>query len=109
MRAGKLRDLLTIQEPTITQDDYGGVKKTWNLWRKAWANIEYLTGRELWQAQQANSQAEGRITVRSGDVDGIKPKMRIKKNDNIYEILAVFPADNRGRETQVLFRRWLDE
>jgi len=106
MRAGRLRDLIEIQELTVEQDEYGGTYEEWNTWKHVWAKIEFLRGRTLFEAQAAASEAQGRIYIRH--VDGISPEMRIKHGDKYLEILSVLPADNKSREIEILFREWLD-
>ncbi len=107
MRAGRLRDKIEIQELTVTQDDYGGTVEDWTKWDAVWGDIEYLRGRTLFEAQAAQSNAEGRIYIRY--LSGIKPEMRIKHGDEYLEILSILPADNKRREIEILFRQWLDE
>ena len=106
MRAGTLRDYVTIQSLTTSQDAYGGVTETWADFASVWANVEYLTGNELWRAQQANSEARGRVRIRHRN--DIKPTMRIKHGSIYLDILSVLPADNKGRELELPFKEWLD-
>lgn len=106
MRGGKLRDKVTIQKLTTSQDSYGGVTESWSTQASVWANVEYLSGNELFRAQQANSQAKGRVTIRRRT--DIEPTMRILHGSDYLEIISVYPSDNMGKATELLFKEWLD-
>lgn len=106
MRAGNLRDYITIQSLTTGQDAYGGVTETWGTFVSVWAEVQYLTGNELWRAQQANSEARGKVRIRYRS--DIKPTMRIKHGDVYLDILTVLPLDNKSRELELLFKEWLN-
>ena len=118
--AGELRQRLTFQSLTVGQDSYGGITESWlpiidptdPAYNAAafeaatvWAEVEYLSGRELWQAQQANSEASGRVRMRYRS--DIVPTMRIAHGSKYLEIISVLPADNKGRELELLFKEWL--
>lgn len=107
MRAGKLRDKLMIQALTTGVDSYGGVTETWTDHASVWGEVEYLTGSERWRAQAVNAEAQGRVRIRYRP--GIEPTMRIKHGDVYLSIISVLPADNKGRELELMFREWLDE
>jgi len=80
--------------------------ETWADHATVWATVEYLSGRELWQAQQANSEANGRVRIRHrADVD---PTMRIIYGSKTLEIITVLPADTKNRELHLLFKEALD-
>jgi SPP1 family predicted phage head-tail adaptor len=106
MRAGQLRDKVTIQKITYSQDSYGGVTEAWSTHAAVWARVEYLTGSELFKAQQVNAQVKGRIRIRRRS--DIEANMRVLFGSVYLEILAVYPADNMGRETEILFGEWTD-
>jgi len=98
MRAGQLRDI-TIQKITYSQDSYGGVTEAWSTHAAVWARVEYLTGSELFKAQQVNAQVKGRIRIRRrSDIEAnmrvdIEANMRVLFGSVYLEILAVYPAD----------------
>ena len=105
MAAGDLRQRVTLQTLSVTLDPYGGTVEGWVDSATVWAKVEYLTGRELWQAQQANSEAKGRVSMRYRDVT---PTMRIHHDGVYLEIVSVLPADTAKRELEILFKEWLD-
>ena len=106
VRIGALRHRVTFQRLTVTQDDYGGTVKSWVDHATVWAVVEYLSGRELWQAQQANSEASGRVRIRHRE--DIEPTMRIVHGSKYLEIITVLPVDSKDREMHLLFKEALD-
>ncbi len=104
--AGKMRNRITFEQPVQTQDAAGGLTTIWTAAFTVWAEVKYLDGREYWQAQQANSEAEGRITMRyRADVT---PDMRIIYGTQTLHILAPFAADNKNKQMRVLFKEARD-
>jgi len=64
MRAGKLRHRVQIQERVETKDAHGGITESWSTVVTRYASIEPLSGRELFEAQKASSEATVRIKMR---------------------------------------------
>lgn len=93
MKIGKLRHRVTIQKLISTPDGGGGSTKTWIDDATVWAAIEPLRGGERYVAQQIQSELTHKITMRYRE--GIKPQMRIKYKDRIFEILSVIDIDER--------------
>jgi len=106
MIGGALRDYLTFQAVTVSQDAYGGVQETYADSKYAWGEVSYMNGTELWKAQSLNANAQGKIRIRSNA--DILPTMRVKHGAKYLEILSVYPADNKNIETEIVFREWLD-
>ena len=106
MRAGSIRHRVTFQKLTETQDPMGGIVEGWTDHATVWAEVQYLTGREYWQAQQANSEAEGRVRIRHRD--DIEPTMRVVYGTKHLHILSPFTYDSKNREMHILFKEALD-
>jgi len=53
-----------IQAASDSRDAHGGNVRTWGTVATVWASVEPLTGRELSEAQQVESRATVRITMR---------------------------------------------
>jgi SPP1 family predicted phage head-tail adaptor len=121
MRAGALRHRVTFQTLTLTQDDYGGMVQAWlpvvdstdpaynaTAFNAAtvWAEVNFLSGREYWDAQKANSEAQGRVKIRHRS--DIVPTMRIVYGSKILHILAPFTYDTKNQEMHILFKEALD-
>lgn len=64
IEAGKLNRRIRMQSATETRDAHGGVIKAWADIGDAWVSIEPMTARELWQAQQVNSDATTKMRGR---------------------------------------------
>lgn len=62
--AGKLDRRVTLQTPTVTRGDLGGLAQTWVDLATVWAQVRPLSGREASRAQQVQSVASLAITLR---------------------------------------------
>lgn len=75
MRAGQLRERVTIQQQATVADSQGGRAVTWGALATVWARVEPLSAREQLQAQSLGSRVAYRVTLRQrGDVT---PAMRL--------------------------------
>jgi SPP1 family predicted phage head-tail adaptor len=85
---GELRHRVEFLTPPETQNAYGEVDETgtWSVFKTVWASVEPLKGRELFTAQQINSEIT--CKVKCWYVPGIKAKMRIKARGQIFEIIG---------------------
>jgi SPP1 family predicted phage head-tail adaptor len=95
MQAGKLRHRLAIQSPTeiIVR---GEPSVTWNTVATRWAQIEPLTGRELWNARQVQPDITHRIELRHDSSILITSKWRLLLNGTrVLEILSVRRPEER--------------
>lgn len=75
MRAGALNQLITLQRRVEARNDAGEVTWTWQDWETVWAAVEPLRSRELFSAQQVQSQST--LLVRIRHLSGVKATMRI--------------------------------
>ncbi len=101
MRAGELRERITIQAPTAVQNSYGEETITWSDVATVWASVEFLAGQERYQraVDQAVSTATYRITMRYRD--DVTEEHRIQWRGRYLGILSVHP-DYAGGITQCL-------
>lgn len=99
MRAGLLRNYITIQENKPTRDATGAVVDNWVEFAKLYANIKPINGREYFSAEKFNAQVDTEITVRF--VSGIKAEMRVLFGTRVYEIMYVYDRDERTREIKL--------
>jgi head-tail adaptor len=104
---GKLRHLVSIEQPSKSQDSTGAEVLTWTEYAKAWAFIEpYIdsarfAGRELMVAgDQVQAVSYTRFRLRW--IPGIVPKMRVNFTQSgttrLFDILAVNSRDERNFE-----------
>jgi SPP1 family predicted phage head-tail adaptor len=89
MRAGKLRQLVTIQSVIVTQSATGAPQRTFQDFAKVWASFEPITlkSAEMVLAQQEQNQAMYRATIRH--MDGIDTTMRVVFDGNAYDIASI--------------------
>lgn len=101
MRAGKLRNRLTLQQPVRTPDGQGGFTLTWTDVATVWADIRQLAGREYLLAQQLGTALSHEVSIRyRADVIA---SWRGKDTDNtVLDIHSVSNPDGLKRETLLL-------
>lgn len=100
MRAGRLRHLVIIQEPTETNDTQGQAVKTWGTFATVHAAVEPLTGREYFAAQQINAETSTKITIRY--LAGITQKMRVSYDSRLYNIEGMKNIGERDRQIELM-------
>jgi SPP1 family predicted phage head-tail adaptor len=95
MEIGKLNRLVTLQQPSTTQDAAGQPAPTWSDLASVWANIRYLSGMETIKAgaETAVVNASIRIRYRSD----VTAAMRVSIGETVFQIKAVMP-DEAGRQ-----------
>lgn len=97
MRAGKLRQLIDIEQYSETQDGTGDPVKGWTTFVSAVpASIEPMSGRETFTSQQVLSSTTH--AVRTRYFAGVTSKMRVKFGVRYFRINDVRNVDERGRE-----------
>jgi len=105
MRAGRLRQRVTIREKSVTRGDYGAETVTWTAVATVWASVEPLRGREFLEAQREGAEVTTKVVMRYRG--GIVPEMQVTYSDHTYDVLAVIHVDERGRELQLMCREVL--
>lgn len=96
MIIGKLRHRIEIQTASEAADSLGQMTKTWTTAVTRYAAIEPLSGRELIQAQQVNSEITHKVTLR---YYAVTSKMRFKFGSRYFEIMSVINKEERNLET----------
>jgi len=102
MRAGRLRQRVTIQGKVVTQDTYGAEEITWTDVVTVWAAVEPLRGREFLEAQREGAEVTTRIVMRYRA--SVTPEMRVVFGDHTYDVLSVIQVEERRRELQLMCR-----
>jgi len=64
MSVGKMRYRLTLQSPTRTSDNAGGVSVAWTEVAKIWGSIETKGGSEQFFGDQLEGRSQHVITIR---------------------------------------------
>lgn len=95
-----LRHRITLQTLTTQNDGYGGDAETWNDYKTVWASVEPLSGRELIQAQQTQTQYSHRIRTRF--FSDFTEEMRIQYKSRTFEIESIINVNERNRELEIM-------
>ena len=89
IKPGELRHKVDILTPPEDSNDYGEIDETgeWTVFKEGqWASVEPLKGRELFTAQQINSEIT--LKVKMWYVPGVKAKMRIRSRGQTFEVVG---------------------
>ena len=89
MRSGPLRHRVEVQEATETRDAHGGVTRAWSKISDGplWASVDPLSGRELFEAKQVDSEVS--IGVRMRYDARVIASHRIRHDGRNLHILSV--------------------
>ncbi len=97
MRAGRLRELITLETYTESQGDYGEPSRTWSTLTTRRAEVKPMAiDPEAEQGGKMEGRAVFRFTCRH--VPNLTQKARIAWRDNTYEIIEVIDTMARQRE-----------
>ncbi len=103
MRAGTLRNIVTVQAPGGARDAVGDVVTSWTDVANVPASIEPLTGREAMIAAQKQSSTTHRITIRySSDVAALAASWRILWGARAFDITERRNLDERNRTLELI-------
>lgn len=105
MRAGKLRERVTIQESALAAaDTYGAQAEVWSEVDTVWAEVRMLDGSEAWKAKQAQPEATIQVVMRY-TADMTTDKRLLFGTRYLYPLSVV--ADVRNTEMRILCREKL--
>lgn len=109
MKAGRLREHISIQRRASSLNNFGESKGVWTTLADTWAAVEPLAGREFFSAQQVQSDVTTRIVCRySSALADVTPKDRIAHGAVVYDIRSVIDVDMRHRELQFMCTQHID-
>ena len=100
MKAGLLRNFLTIQRYTETGDAVGQPIRTYVKYADVWASVQPMTGRETFTEQRVSTEQTHRINMRY--IEGIESTMRIIWGSRVFEIIGN-PINYMERNTYLTF------
>lgn len=103
IRAGKLRHPIVIETATESQDEIGGITKSWATHAERMAGFETLSGREYFEGGGRKSEATARFWLRD-DLDDVTTKMRVSYDSRAFNIEAVIPPEKPGGYLQLMVR-----
>lgn len=100
MKAGDLRQRVTIQNKTAVRNSYGEEVITWVDLATVWAAVEPLRGREFLDGKMITPETTTRIRIRFRD--GVSPEQRVVFGSKNYDILAIVHVEERERELHLM-------
>lgn len=96
MRAGDLRDRITVQRPTTGDDGFGNVTTGWADLCTLWANIRETPGKEAVAAGRIEASRTATIWVRDSSVSrDITAADRVVYAGQVWNIRGVGRAIDR--------------
>lgn len=104
MRAGRLRDRVTIERQVIGSPPataIGEPDAAWATYATVWAQIQPTLARERMAAEQLQSSVDVKIRFRymTGVTDGLTAAMRIVQGSKVYDIVGQpINVDNANAE-----------
>ena len=104
MRAGKLRHRLALQNATETDSGTGTghLDKTWTTYATVWGSIEPLSGRELVEQEQVQSEVTHKTKIRYQSA--ITSEHRIVFKTRTFQIVTMLNPEERNREIELMLR-----
>lgn len=111
MKPGKLDQRITLQRRLEERNDIGEAVITYVNAAIVWASVEPLSGRELYAAQQTQSEVTTRIRIHWRR--GVSERMRVRhvvsyespQQVDVYEVLSVIALKSARYELQLLCAR----
>lgn len=106
LRAGRLREQVTIQSATKTQDGYGQPIEAWGTFAAWQCEVAPLRGREYLAAKQYNAQTTHKLTGHW--ISGVLPTMRVLWGTRVLRIESVINQGERNRTLELMCIEVLD-
>jgi SPP1 family predicted phage head-tail adaptor len=101
MNVGKMRYLMTLQNPDTTADGQGGVSDVddgWNDQEKLWAQIEPTAGNKKWEAAQIVRSVSHIITTHYTTPYNIS--QRLTHDGRVFLVRGVIDVGEARKELQ---------
>tara|TARA_Y100000310_G_scaffold325782_1_gene389813 strand:+ start:284 stop:613 length:330 start_codon:yes stop_codon:yes gene_type:complete len=104
MAAGRLRDRITVERQTTTEDEFGNTVGGWSALLTLWADVRETPGKERIAAGRLEASRTATIRVRkSAQSDGITAADRIVYRGATWNITsAPVEVSNRGAMLELL-------
>jgi SPP1 family predicted phage head-tail adaptor len=100
MQIGKMRHRIELQSFSASKDSFGQEIKTYTTYATVWADVRQISGREMLNAQAAQSEITYRIYVRYNA--SIVITDRIVWDTRTLEINAVINTDGKKLMLELL-------
>lgn len=96
---GKLREYVTIEQPTETEDGHGGFAVTWSTFAQVWARIDPVAQRHDYHGDALERRVTHKIIIR--ELSDLTIKMRISFESRIFHILGFADMEERDRFVEI--------
>jgi SPP1 family predicted phage head-tail adaptor len=100
MAAGRLRQRITLQQPTASTNDYGETEISWSSQAHVWAEVLYMRSTEV--VRSARVAEEVTHTVRIRYMDGPDSSWRVLWGDRVLNIDGIDDVPNQPRRWLIL-------
>lgn len=100
MQAGKLDRQIILLSYSSTTDTSGGISETYTPLATVWADIRDLREKEVFEAQQDNSEIITRFRIRYRD--DLKARDRVQWKGREYDIIGVPSEIGRNEGLEIL-------
>ena len=98
VKIGDMRHRVQLQDFATSRDDYGGEIRTWTTYATVWAEVKYISGKEIEHADQISGIATHRIVIRYDSRVTVKDRIVFKSRN--FEIAA--PPQNPSELNEFL-------
>lgn len=102
MRSGRLRHLVTLEEPATGRATDGGMVAGWSVVDTVWAEVSDLSGREFLTAQEHHAEVSTRVVLRYRD--DVRPSWRVVSGTRTLQVVAVVDPDGRSTRLELMCR-----
>lgn len=99
MDIGRLKHRITFQELSQSQNEYGELVEEWLDIKTVWAEIKPVSGNQFFAAKQINSEISHNVYIRYRT--DLKPSMRIKFKERVFDILYLMNMNEDNRIMQI--------
>jgi SPP1 family predicted phage head-tail adaptor len=100
MQAGKLRNLVDIEQRATTTDSFGGQTNTWSAFASSIpVDIQPLSGQEAVRAASMSTGVTHRVILRY--LAGVLPGMRVNFGGRFFDIQVVLNDGERNRSLRL--------
>jgi len=99
MKSEELRHRITIEYRVVTTNENGYETEIWQEYKKVWASVSNLSGREYYEAAAVKAEETVKFTIRY--MKGIDSAMRILFKDKRHNIVSIDNIKYRDRFIEI--------
>ena len=92
--SGRLRNRVTIQSQSTTQDSVGQETQTWTDVKVVWAQINPLAGKDYYNQSGEHAEISHEVLMRDGVT--VRPGDRLEFGTRYFDVREVLRVQERG-------------